>query len=153
MLSQLSYGPVGRCKRAGGSDGSRVLTPALLWHGVDWPGQIDAVPEVDIETRRADDAPAHRTTIWVVVEDGDVYVRSWRGAGGRWHRELTANPAAVLHVEGEAVPVRAIVAADPDSVERASAGYLRKYADSPFVGSMLRDEILGTTLRLERERN
>jgi hypothetical protein len=69
-----------------------VPTPALLWHGVDWPGQIDAVREVDIETRRADDAPAHRTTIWAVVEDGDVYVRSWRGAGGRWRRELAAIP-------------------------------------------------------------
>jgi hypothetical protein len=132
--------------------GGRRFESGWLHRLMDWPGQVDAVREVDIETRRADDAPAHRTTIWVVVEDGDVYVRSWRGAGGRWHRELTANPAAVLHVEGEAVPVRAIAAADPDSVERASAGYLRKYADSPYVGSMVRDEILGTTVRLERER-
>jgi hypothetical protein len=49
--------------------------------------------------------------------------------------------------------VRAIVAADPDSVERASAGYLRKYADSPYVGSMVRDEIRrsGSTASETRE--
>jgi hypothetical protein len=116
---------------------------------MDWPDQIEAVREVDIETRRAEDAPAHRTTIWAVVDGGDVYVRSWRGAAARWHRELTANPVAVLHVRGEAVPVRAVAATDSDSVERASAGYRRKYADSPYAGSMVRDEILDTTVRLE----
>jgi hypothetical protein len=116
---------------------------------MDWPGQIEAVREVDIETRRAEDAPAHRTTIWAVVEGGDVYVRSWRGGAGRWHRELTANPVAILHVGGEAIAVRAVAATDRDSVERASAGYRRKYADSPSMASMLRDEILDTTVRLE----
>jgi hypothetical protein len=126
-----------------------VLASAAILGWVDWPGRIETVPEVDIETRRADDEPAHRTTIWVVVDDGDVYVRSWRGTAGRWHRELTANPSAVLHVEGEAIPVRAAAASDPDSVARASAGYRRKYGDSPYVGSMLSDEIVGTTVRLE----
>lgn len=114
-----------------------------------WQDQVEGAREVDIETRRADDAPAHRTTIWAVVEDGDVYVRSYRGAAGRWYREITANPTAVLHVEGEAVPVRAVPATDPGSVERASAGYLRKYGDSSVVDSMIRDEVLDTTLRLE----
>jgi hypothetical protein len=117
---------------------------------VKWPDQVEAAREVDIETRRANDAPSHRTTIWAVVEDGDVYIRSWRGGGSRWYREITANPVAVLHVEGEAVPVRAVAAADPESVERASAGYLRKYAASSVVDSMVRDEILDTTIRLER---
>jgi hypothetical protein len=116
---------------------------------MDWPGHIEAVREVDIETRRADDAPAHRTTIWAVVEGGDVYVRSWRGRAARWHREITANPVAVLHVGGEAIPVRAVAATDPESVERASAGYRRKYADSRVMASMVRNEILDTTIRLE----
>ena len=116
-----------------------------------WPDQVEAAREVDIETRRADDAPAHRTTIWAVVDDGDVFVRSWRGATSRWHREITAYPAAVLHVEGEAIPVRAVAATDPGSVERASAGYRRKYGDSSVVDSMVREEILDTTIRLEPE--
>jgi hypothetical protein len=119
---------------------------------MDWPGQLETVPEVDIETRRSDDAPVHRTTIWAVVDDGDVFVRSLRGTAGRWYRELTANPAAVLHVTGEPVPVRAVAAKDPDSIERATAGFRRKYADSPSLDSMIRDEILDTTVRLEPDR-
>jgi hypothetical protein len=116
---------------------------------MDWPGRLETVREVDIETRRAADAPVHRTTIWVVVADGEVYVRSEFGEKGRWWRELMASPDAVLHVEGEAVPVHAVRADDPESVERASAGYREKYGDSSAMDLMIRDEIAPTTVRLE----
>jgi hypothetical protein len=84
-----------------------------------------------------------------VVEDGEAYVRSYRGPAGRWYRELTANPVAILHADGESITVRALPARDPESVERASAGYRRKYARDPDLAAMLRDEIFATTLRLE----
>jgi hypothetical protein len=116
---------------------------------MDWPGQIGATREIEIETRKAEDAPAHRTPIWIVVNGGDVFVRSVRGKEGRWYREISANPAAVIHVDGESVPVRATAAADPESVQRATAGYESKYSDSSALDSVLRDEILDTTLRLE----
>jgi hypothetical protein len=116
---------------------------------MDWPGPIDTAREIDIETSRAPDAPAHRTTIWAVVADGDVYVRSLRGESGRWYRELMANPDAVVHVDAEQLPVRAVRAPDPESVERASVGLRRKYGESRSLDSMLRDDILETTVRLE----
>jgi hypothetical protein len=116
---------------------------------MEWPGRLETVEEVDIETRRGADAAIHRTVIWVVVGNGDVYVRSLRGEAGRWYRELMANPDAVLHVEGDPVPVRAAKADDPESVERATAGFRSKYADSPYMDTMIRDEILSTTVRLE----
>ena len=114
-----------------------------------WPGTLETIEEVDIETRGGADAPVHRTTIWPVVEEGEVYVRSLRGKSGRWYRELMANPSAVLHADGESIPVRATAAADAESVERATAGFRRKYGDSPYVDSMIREEILDTTVRLE----
>jgi hypothetical protein len=116
---------------------------------MDWPGRLETVEEVDIETRRADDAPVHRTTIWVVTSNGDVYVRSLRGEKGRWFRELMAQPDAVLHVEGEAIPVRATRTPDADSIKRATEGYRRKYGDSPYLDTMIPDEIGPTTVRLE----
>jgi hypothetical protein len=116
---------------------------------MNWSGRLRSVREIEIETRSGEAASAHRTTIWVVVEDEEAYVRSYRGAAGRWYRELTANPVAVLHADGESIPVRALPAPDPESVERASAGYRRKYAGDPDLAAMLRDEILATTLRLE----
>jgi hypothetical protein len=114
-----------------------------------WPGRLEAAAEVDIETQRAEDGPVHRTTIWAVVTDGVVYVRSLRGGAGRWYQELRANPRAVVHVEGESIPVTAVPAVDPESVERASDGFRRKYKDSPHMPPMIADEILDTTLRLE----
>jgi hypothetical protein len=116
---------------------------------VAWPGTLETIEEVDIETRSDADAPVHRTTIWPVVEKGEVYVRSLRGKSGRWYRELMANPTAVLHASGESIPVSASAATDDESVERATAGFRRKYADSPYMDSMIREEILDTTVRLE----
>jgi hypothetical protein len=116
---------------------------------MEWPGPLETVEEVEIETRRADDAPVHRTVIWIVTYDGEVYVRSLRGEDGRWFRELMANPDAALHVEGEAVPVHAARADDPQSIERATQGFRRKYGDSPYLDSMIREEIASTTVRLE----
>jgi hypothetical protein len=114
-----------------------------------WPGRIASVEEVDIETTRGAGAPVHRTTIWAVIGDEEVYVRSLNGEDGRWYQELMANPDAFLHVEGESVPVRAVRAPDAESVERATRGFNEKYADSPYLHTMVRDEIAPTTVRLE----
>jgi hypothetical protein len=116
---------------------------------MDWPAAIDSAHEVDIETRQGEGAPIHRTTIWAVVDGGEVYVRSLRGANGRWYRELMSEPAAVLHVQDESFPVQAVPATDPASVERTSDALRRKYGDSGALDSMLEHDILETTLRLE----
>ncbi|HEY6698474.1 MAG TPA: nitroreductase/quinone reductase family protein [Acidimicrobiales bacterium] len=115
---------------------------------MNWPSDLETVPEIDIETQGVQ-GEVHRTTIWAVVDGGDVYVRSLRGSAGRWYQELMAEPDAVIHVAGEAVPVHAMPAPDVESIGRANAGYQRKYADSPYLGTMTREEILGTTVRFE----
>jgi hypothetical protein len=115
---------------------------------MEWPSDLETVPEIDVETRTSNGV-AHRTTVWAVVDGGDVYVRSLRGSAGRWYQELVAGPDTVIHVAGEVVPVHAVPAPDVESIGRANAGYQRKYADSPYLGTMTREEILGTTLRLE----
>jgi hypothetical protein len=107
--------------------------------------------EVEIETSRGAGAPVHRTTIWIVVDGDAAYVRSVRGPAGRWYRELVANPSGAVHAAGRRVAVRAGPAADPDTVAAVSAAIQRKYRQrwpGP-TASMLRDETLPTTLRLE----
>jgi hypothetical protein len=114
-----------------------------------WPDELDAAQEIEIETRRPGREQPRRTIIWVVVDDGDVFVRSWRGDTARWYNEILAEPNAAVIVDGASSPVRAVPATDPDSVERASEELRRKYAGTSEVDSMVRDEILHTTLRLE----
>jgi len=104
--------------------------------------------EVEIETRAGPDAPSHRAVIWVVVEDGGVFVRSVRGPRGRWYRDVVANPEAILWVGGAAMAVRAMSAVDAPSIDRCSRGLRRKYAADPALRSMLRAEVLPATMRL-----
>ena len=111
---------------------------------------IDRTQEVEIETNGADGA-VHRTIIWAVVDDGDVFVRSYRGPDARWYREALADPSVALHVAGERIPAHVVLAADPDPIERTSAEILRKYAGDPAAIKMVRPELLDLTLRLDRQ--
>ena len=110
---------------------------------------IDRTEEVRIETSAGDGA-VHRTIIWAVVDGDSVFVRSYRGANARWYREALSNPSVALHVDGRRLPTTAVPAPDPDSIERTSAGILRKYSGDPAAAAMVRPELLDLTLRLER---
>jgi hypothetical protein len=109
---------------------------------------LEGAEEIEIETQ-APGKEARRTVIWVVVDSDEVFVRTYKGAGSRWFRDIEANPAVAVHVGGKRLPASAIAATDPDSIERTSAGYKRKYAADPATKSMLVPEVLETTLRLE----
>ena len=111
---------------------------------------IDRTEEVEIETNGAEGA-VHRTIIWAVVDDGDVFVRSYRGPNARWYREALADPSVALHVDGLRLPVKAVLASDAGSIERTSTGILRKYAGDPAAKAMVAPELLDLTLRLERQ--
>jgi hypothetical protein len=115
---------------------------------------LATIDEVDIETRAGADAPAHRVTIWVVLDGDAVYVRSVRGTRGRWYREATAYPQAVLHVSGRTLPVQIESVGDAATIARVSDAIMRKYARWPNdARAMVRDEVLMTTLRLQPAKN
>ena len=111
--------------------------------------RVAATEEIDVETQAGPDAPAHHTTIWVVTDGDAVYVRSVRAARGRWYRELMAHPSGAVWLDGQRLPMRAVPASDPATVERVSAAYRQKYATSPYMQSMLAETVLPTTLRLD----
>jgi hypothetical protein len=102
--------------------------------------------EVAIRTEKH---PNSAVVIWVVVADDEVFVRSVRGSKGRWHRDLATGGPATLEFAGRRLEVQAIPANDAAAIERASREYLRKYQPSPYAQSMVRAEVLATTLRLE----
>lgn len=104
--------------------------------------------EVRIRTESAG-GEQHRTIVWVVVDERErILVRSWRGAGARWYREATSGRAVALVLGGDEHPVSVEPATDAERVAACSSALARKYADSASTPSMLRDEILDTTLEL-----
>jgi hypothetical protein len=109
------------------------------------------VREIEIETTRKS-GETKRTIIWLVVEGEDVFVRSEFGDDGWWYRRLKARPEAVVHLRRQTappIPVRAIPADDPASIERCSAAIRDKYPPGGSVNAMLKPEIVHATLRLE----
>ena len=108
--------------------------------------QLRDVQEIAIRTERH---PNSAVVIWVVVADDEVFVRSVRGARGRWYRDLAAGGPATLEFTGRRLAVQAIPATDPAAVARASREHLRKHRPSPYAPAMLKSEILSTTRRLE----
>jgi len=109
-------------------------------------GELRDVQEVAIRTEKH---PKSAVVIWVVVADDNVFVRSVRGGKGRWYRDLAAGGSATLEFAGHRLGVQAFPASDAASIERASHEFLRKYQASRYAQSIVRAEILPTTLRLE----
>jgi hypothetical protein len=104
---------------------------------------------VDIETRSSK-GTKHSVPIWIVVVDGVPYVRSVRGPQGRWYRELLAHSEGAIVVGGKHVPVRATQDTTAKAIEAVSGALRRKYPRSgQSLASMLRDDVLDTTVRLD----
>jgi hypothetical protein len=110
---------------------------------------LRALREVQEPRIRTGKHPKSAVVIWVVVEGGDVFVRSWLGTRGRWYKDLAAGGEATLEFAGRRLAVQAIPASDAASIERASREILRKYRHSSHAQEMVRAETLTTTLRLE----
>src|SRR4029077_18496007 len=102
--------------------------------------------EVAIRTEKH---PERAVVIWVVVAADEVFVLSVRGSKGRWYRDLATGGSATLEFARRRLGVRALPAGDAGSPARASRKFLGKYHPSPYAQSIVRDEVLQTTLRLE----
>lgn len=108
---------------------------------------IAAADEVRIETHAAD-GTVHRTIIWIVEHDGQLYVRSVNGPDARWFREATADTAIALLVAGRRFEAHVVPATDPASIDACSAGLRAKYTGDSSLPLMLRVHTLPTTLRV-----
>jgi hypothetical protein len=123
------------------TDRNATFTPDVI-------ERLDREKEIRIETW-SPDGDIHRTIIWVVVDAGEVFIRSYRGAGARWYREVLAGPEAAVWLGEERIPVRVSEATSAGDIARCSRVLESKYAGDQAVRSMLLPEVLDTTLRVE----
>jgi hypothetical protein len=109
--------------------------------------RLDREPEIDVETHSPDGA-VRRTTIWVVVDAGEVFIRSVNGTRARWYREAVAGTDAAIWIGDDRVPVRVSEATSAGDIARCSRVLESKYAGDPSVGAMLEPSVLDSTLRV-----
>jgi hypothetical protein len=110
--------------------------------------RIGGAEELEIAPRRPDGTLRKPVPIWVVVDGEHVYVRSWRGADGRWYRAARAGGGGHVSAGGVDKDVDFEVAGDEvdDSVD---AGYREKYGrHTGYVEPMVAPQARATTLRL-----
>lgn len=112
-------------------------------------GTLNGLRDANEVVIRTEAHPDSAVPIWIVVSGKEVFVRSVRGPKGRWYRDMAAGGAATVELDGRRIPVRASSATDSASVSRVSTEYERKYRGSPWAASIVRDEVLPTTLRLQ----
>ena len=111
--------------------------------------RLEGAIEIDAVTPRSDGSTSSRP-IWVVVVDGDAYVRSYRGPRGAWYRRAQEDGRLTVVSDGVEIDAAAEPALDDDVNRRVSEAYRAKYgARSPgSTESMVEPEISQTTLRL-----
>lgn len=102
--------------------------------------------EVAIRTGRHPDS---NVVVWAVAVDSAVFVRSARGPKGRWYRDLAGGDTATLEAGSSRLAIQGTPVDDPATVEQVSGEYRRKYGSSPYLQSVLRPEVVATTLRLD----
>jgi hypothetical protein len=111
--------------------------------------KLDESIEVDMITPRRDGSESRRP-IWVVVADGEAYVRSYKGESGAWYRRARQDGKATLGVNEQTIEVSVEPATDDDTNRKVSEAFRAKYAErSPGpTATMVNDEVSRTTLRL-----
>lgn len=110
--------------------------------------------EVLIATTSPSGTP-HKTKLWVVVVDGEPYLRSMNGPTARWYREAVANGDVhlVLLDDGakSTLPVHADHVDDPATLAQVTKAFKKKYGwtHPQYLPRFLDDDSIGSTLRLD----
>jgi hypothetical protein len=110
---------------------------------------LDESLEIEMLTPRRDGSISSRP-IWVVVVDGEAYVRSYLGPRGAWYRRALSDGRAQIGVDGRTIDVGAEPVQGEEVNVRVSDAFRAKYGPrSPGpTETMVNPEVSATTLRL-----
>src|SRR5256885_379222 len=93
----------------GTSDGPICHHRVQRFHGPmpdtnDWTAdhlnRLSTQDEIHVSSIRRDGATRKPVTMWMVTDDGDVYVRSVKGVDGTWYRHVRATDLAHVTARG-----------------------------------------------------
>lgn len=118
--------------------------------------RFGGVEEIEISTYRADGTLRSFVPIWVVAVHGALYVRSYRGTGGAWHRHATTagnQRTGRIRASGQQSDVT-FTQVDPhdarllDAIGKAYRAKYARYGDT-YLQPMLAEQAVATTVRLD----
>ncbi len=101
--------------------------------GVDWARYAD-VETLEVLTTDEDGAP-RATTVWLLVQDGEAYLRT---GGTTWGGNVGRDPEIALRTGDQEIPVRAEILTDPATRERVANGFREKYGFMDRVAGLFR---------------
>ena len=104
--------------------------------------------EITIATERPDGTSRRPLPIWVVRVGGGLYIRSYRGSGGSWFRQVNRHPYARVAVHRYELAVHLVPAGTTDRKD-IDAAYTAKYGRGGPAAIMITPNTAATTLRLE----
>ena len=110
--------------------------------------RIGDAQEIQIAPENGDGTLRRPTTIWIVRNGDDLFVRSVNGPEGRWYRTAAETHRGRITVDGLTRDVTFDDAGDPAVNERVDAAYLAKYGSTPWAEPMTRPGPRDTTFRL-----
>jgi hypothetical protein len=112
--------------------------------------KIGRADELEIVPLRRDGRPRNPVTIWVVRLDDDLYVRSYKGAGGAWFRAAQARHEGRIRAGGIEKDVNLVEETDSHINDQIDAAYRTKYRrhGALYVDAMVAPEARATTLKL-----
>src|SRR5437763_16753738 len=109
---------------------------------------IAAARELEIQSLRPDGTLRKSVTIWVVRQDDDLYVRSWRGPGSAWFRGVHDRHEGHIRAGGVDKDVTFVETREKPVNAAIDVAYRAKYGDSRFATPMVTEPARSTTLRL-----
>jgi hypothetical protein len=111
--------------------------------------RIGAAEELEIAGLRRNGSLRNSVTIWVVRVDQDLYVRSYRGSAGAWHRGALVRHEGRIQAGGVDREVAFVEESDPAINDLVDAAYRTKYRHAEaYVQPMLTAEARATTLKI-----
>jgi hypothetical protein len=96
----------------------------------------------------------HDTKLWVVVIDGEPYLRSMNGPGARWYREaLASGEAEITFIDDERKPKLGVTVEqvdDPEVLRHVTKAIKKKYGwtHPQYLPRFLDDDSIEATVRV-----
>ncbi|MBY8881317.1 DUF2255 family protein [Actinacidiphila acidipaludis] len=112
--------------------------------------RISGSDELDVAPLDSDGDLRPPTTIWVVRDGDELYVRSWRGQGGVWYQAARSSHAGRITSGDIAKDVTFTEERDPVVNQRLDAAYRSKYSRyTSYVAPMVADSARAATLKVQ----